>query len=189
MLGLRTGSTMATPFHAYTNEGILRGELPDAVRLSELLETEPELTLRQVRWEPRAGKGVEQRPDSAVSTEDLLLVVAPPETVTPVHSAWNPVTLLISPYVVEAELPTLPGFDPGRALARPSGQFVLLGHVRIRTLDDNDTSRDEHPFAWVNRYAVERIDSALELPFYFPGAVQEPRQDANPPQAMPPSAA
>jgi hypothetical protein len=180
---------MGTSFQAYTNEGILQGELPDGVRLGELLETEAEISLQQVRWQPYQARSVEQRPDSAISTEDLLLVVAPPETVTPVHPAWNPVTLLLSPYVVEAELPTLPGFDPGRALARPSGQFVLVGHVRVRTLGSSDDSRDEHTFAWVNRYAVERIDSALELPFFFPGAVQEPRQDANPPQTMPPSAA
>jgi hypothetical protein len=179
---------MGTPFQAYTNEGILRGELPDAARLGDILETEPEIELQRVRWQPEGGSAVEQRPDSAISTDDLLLVIAPPETVTPGHSAWNPVTLVMPPYFVEAELPTLPGFDPGRALARPSGQFVLMGHVRVGSLASNDEAREEHPFAWVNRYAVERIDSELELPFYFPGAIQEPHQDANPPQ-IPPTAA
>jgi hypothetical protein len=173
---------MGTPFKAYTNEGIVRGELDDAVRMGDLLETESEIALGHVQWEPHRGKAVEQRPDSAISTDDLLLVVAPPETVHPVHSAWNPVKLVMPPYVVEAELPTLPGFDPGRALARPSGQFVLVGHVRVGLLTSSDTARDEHPFAWVNRYAVERIDSALELPFFFPGAVQEPHATANHPQ-------
>jgi hypothetical protein len=178
---------MGTPFQAYTSEGILRGELSDAARLGEVLENEPEITLQQVRWQPHHGT-VEPRPDSAVSTDDLLLVVAPPETVTHVHSAWNPVTLVMPPYFVEGDLPTLPGFDPGRALARPSGQFVLLGHIRVGSLSSREDTRDEHSFAWVNRYAVERIDSQLELPFYFPGAVQEPHQDANPPQ-IPPTAA
>ena len=50
------------------------------------------------------------------------------------------------------------------------------------------THREEHEFAGVNRYAVERIDSELELPFFFPGATQEPHQDANPPQ-LPPTGA
>jgi hypothetical protein len=176
---------MGTPFQAYTNEGILRGELPEAARLGEILETEPEITLHHVQWQPHLAERAEQRPDSAVSTEDLLLVIAPPDTVTPGHSAWNPVRLVMPPYFVEAELPTLPGFDPGRALARPGGQFVLVGHVRVATLSSDDAARDEHPFAWVNRYAVERIDSELELPFYFPGAIQEPHQDANPPQLPP----
>jgi hypothetical protein len=63
-----------------------------------------------------------------------------------------------------------------------------MGHVRVGSLASNDEAREEHPFAWVNRYAVERIDSELELPFYFPGAIQEPHQDANPPQ-IPPTAA
>lgn len=179
---------MGTPFQAYTNEGILRGELPEAARLGEILETEPVIALHHVQWQPHRAERAEQRPDSTVSTDDLLLVIAPPETVTPVHSAWNPVTLVMPPYLVEAELPTLPGFDPGRALARPSGQFVLMGHIRVATLSAHDAARDEHEFAWVNRYAVERIDSELELPFYFPGATQEPHQDANPPQ-LPPTGA
>jgi hypothetical protein len=178
---------MGTPFQAYTNEGILRGELPEAARLGEILETEPEIALHHVQWQPHRAKRAEQRPDSAVSTDDLLLVVAPPETVTPVHSAWNPVTLVMPPYFVEAELPTLPGFDPGRALARPSGQFVLMGHIRV-ALSSDDAARDEHAYAWVNRYAVEGIDSELELPFFFPGARQAPHQDANPPQ-LPPTGA
>jgi hypothetical protein len=179
---------MGTPFQAYTNEGILRGELPEAARLGEILENEPEIALHHVQWQPHRGQGVEQRPDSAVSTDDLLLVIAPPETVTPGHSAWNRVTLVMPPYFVEAELPTLPGFDPGRALARPSGQFVLMGHIRVAELSSDNAAREEHAFAWVNRYAVEHIDSELELPFFFPGATQEPHQDKNPPQ-LPPTGA
>ena len=34
------------------------------------------------------------------------------------------ISLVVGPYIVAGELPTLPGFDPGRALTRPSGEFV-----------------------------------------------------------------
>jgi hypothetical protein len=64
----------------------------------------------------------------------------------------------------------LPGFDPARALARPTGSFVLLGDVRIGLGGRPDDGVDVHPLAWVNRYTVDRIESDLELGFFFPGA-------------------
>ena len=102
--------------------------------------------------------------------DDFLVVVAPPEMNGPAHSVWHDVRIHAGPYVIEARLPTLPGFDPARALARPSGSFVLLGEVRLGLAGRPDDGVDEHALAWVNRYAVDRIESDLELGFFFPGA-------------------
>jgi hypothetical protein len=65
----------------------------------------------------------------------------------------------------------MPGFDPGRALTRPSGEFVLLRDVRISRGDRPglEVARGDHAF--VNRYAVEHIRAELMLGFFFPGAV------------------
>ena len=64
----------------------------------------------------------------------------------------------------------MPGFDPGRALARPTGEFVLLRDVRIALLDDADGPAVGQPSAFVNRYVVDRVAADLMLGFFFPGA-------------------
>jgi hypothetical protein len=84
----------------------------------------------------------------------------------------------VGPYAVEAELPTLPGFDPGRSLIRPSGEFTLLGRVRVMLSGAEDGPADEHDFAWVNRYAVEEVRADIELGQYFPGAHVPPETRA-----------
>ena len=69
----------------------------------------------------------------------------------------------------------MPGFDPARALARPTGSFVLLDHVELALASDPDGPSIEHGLAWVNRYVVERVESDLELGFFFPGAESHDR--------------
>jgi hypothetical protein len=64
----------------------------------------------------------------------------------------------------------MPGFDPGRALARPTGTFVLLRDVRIGLLERPDSGTDSHPQGLVNRYAVDAVEADLMLGFFFPGA-------------------
>ena len=179
---------MGSPFHAYTTEGILRGEFDDAARLSEAIEHEREITVRNLASQPLRGAPAAKQNAQARAVDDLLIVVTPDDVSTPVHASWNAVSLVVPPFFVEGELPTLPGFDPGRALTRPTGQFVLLGRVRVVLLAAGEPALAEHPFAWVNRYAVERVDSALELLFFFPGAAQEPRQSPFDPSG-PPAAA
>ena len=60
--------------------------------------------------------------------------------------------------------------DPGRALARPTGEFVLLRDVRIALVGDTQGSSVNQPAAFVNRYVVDRVAADLMLGFYFPGA-------------------
>ena len=105
-----------------------------------------------------------------VPTDDLFVVVAPPDTPIPVHPAWHDVILVCGPYLVTGRMPTMPGFDPARALARPTGTFVLLDHVTLSLAAVPDGGSIEHALAWVNRYVVERVESDLELGFFFPGA-------------------
>ena len=179
---------MGTPFYAYTTEGILRGEFDDAAQLAQALEQEREITVRNASEQPLRGGPASARHEAAVPVDDLLIVVTPDDVSTPVHAAWNAISLVVPPFFVEGELPTLPGFDPGRALTRPSGQFVLLGRVRVVLLSAGEPAIGEHAFAWVNRYAVEQVESALELLFFFPGAAQETRQPPSDPSG-PPAAA
>jgi len=168
------GSLMTIAFEAYTAEGIRHGTIAEddrlGSRLGDLLES-----LEQVQVE--AGRlacldGTESVHEGAthLAVDDFLVVVAPTELAGPAHSVWHDVRIHTGPYVIEARLPTLPGFDPARALARPSGSFVLLGEVHIGLGGHLDDGVDIHPLAWVNRYAVDRIESDLELGFFFPGA-------------------
>ena len=82
---------------------------------------------------------------------------------------------MVSMSAFGSELPTLPGFDPGRALARPSGRFVLLREVTIRLRDDPERVIAIHGRLLVNRYDVEAVSAELMLGFYFPGAHLEVR--------------
>ena len=68
---------------------------------------------------------------AGVAVDDILLVCAPPETITPVHPSGIDITVEVGPYLVRGLLPSLPGFDPARALARPTGSFVLVGQVTV----------------------------------------------------------
>ena len=69
--------------------------------------------------------------DLTIAIDDVLVAVADDEPTIPVHASWHAIRLEVGPYVVEGELPTLPGFDPGRALTRPTGEFVLLRDPRL----------------------------------------------------------
>ena len=80
-------------------------------------------------------------------------------------SAWRS-----GPYTLEGELATLPGFDPGRALTRPSGEFVLLRDVRLSVRDRvRDAGAPSAHHALVNRYAVERVERRPDARVLLPG--------------------
>ena len=65
------------------------------------------------------------------AVDDIVFALADGEPNAPVHAAWHHVVLHAGPYALEGDLATMPGFDPGRSLARPSGDFVLLRDVRL----------------------------------------------------------
>ena len=161
---------MNEPFEAYTGAGVLRGHLPGRDRLADLLETLDALTLERPVLDPIDGGPRETQSRATVETDDLLLVVAPPGTPTPIHATWHRIGVDAGPFRISGELPTLPGYDPGRSLTRPGGPFVLLGRVAIQLRDTPEAGHAEHAVAWINRYAVEAYQADIELGAYFPGA-------------------
>jgi hypothetical protein len=161
---------MSIQFEAYTAEGIRHGMIAADDRLGDLLGTVTELPVQGGRFSRLDGQVLAIGGTTRQSVDDFLVVVAPPDFNGPAHSVWHDVRIHAGPYVIEARLPTLPGFDPARALARPTGSFVLLGDVRLGLTGRPDDGVDSHPLAWINRYTVDRIESDLELGFFFPGA-------------------
>jgi hypothetical protein len=161
---------MSIQFEAYTAEGIRHGAISDDGRLGDLLESLEQVDVVAGHFASLDGSDALRQTVTRLEVDDFLVVVAPPEANSPAHCVWHDVRIHAGPYVLEARLPTLPGFDPARALARPSGSFVLLGDVRIGLGGRPDDGVDTHPLAWVNRYTVDRIESDLELGFFFPGA-------------------
>lgn len=163
---------MPIRFEAYTTEGVRRGVVDGDGRLGDLIELERELRVGSGHLAPLDGSTPIADPPGGVmlATDDLFVVVAPPDTPVLVHPAWHDVELNCGPYLVTGRMPTMPGFDPARALARPTGSFVLLDHVRLSLAATPDGGSIEHGLAWVNRYVVERVESDLELGFFFPGA-------------------
>jgi len=162
---------MPLQLQAYTAEGLVEGSLPPAGELSELLETLDSITVGAAVVTPLDGRPDVREPRAEIAIDELLVVVAPPSTPAPVHASWHELALAVGPYLVEGLLPTLPGFDPGRALARPGGTFVLLSSARVSLAGDRTGRGVEHPFAWVNRYAVESVEADLDLAVFFPGAL------------------
>ena len=113
----------------------------------------------------------------SIPSDDVLIAVADDDPGVPVHAAWHRIHLEAGPYVLEGELPTLPGFDPGRALTRPSGEFLMLRDIRLSVRDRPEAGVSLGDHALVNRYAVDRIRADLQLGFFFPGATVGPDRD------------
>ena len=109
-----------------------------------------------------------------------MLAVGDDEPEHPGPCVMAQLRIVASPYALAGEMPTLPGYDPGRALARPTGEFVLLRDVCLAVGDDPSLARPLAPVALVNRYVVERVSADLMLGFYFPGAVMEQVDDIVP---------
>jgi hypothetical protein len=159
---------MAIPIEAYTAEGTLTGAIDVPGRLRDVLEAGGDLRVGDV-----SEVGLDGRRAAAPSADiapDALLLVVPAEVDVPHHAVWHPLILEVGPYLIEGELPTLPGFDPGRALARPTGTFVLLRDVDVRLVDDPERLLNRHDRLLVNRYEVLAVTAALMLGFFFPGA-------------------
>lgn len=161
---------MAMRVEVYTVGGVASGLLARPGTLREALATDPEIRLDQAAWQgigeavPRAAGAV------TFGTDDILFAVADEAPSGPVHAAWHHVRLNAGPYALEGELATMPGFDPGRSLTRPSGEWVLLRDVRLSVMGHPEAGVSATDHALVNRYGVERIEADLMLGFFFPGA-------------------
>lgn len=153
---------------AYTVGGKANGVLARPGHLRENLEQSRELVLQGVRWFPLGGSEGQPAGDLTIAIDDVLIAVTDDESAIPVHASWHALRIEVGPYVMEAELPTLPGYDPDRALARPNGEFVLLRDPRLARLGGDLVPIGNQ--ALVNRYAVERVEADIMLGFFFPGA-------------------
>jgi hypothetical protein len=161
---------MAVRVDVYTIGGMASGTMSRMGSLRDALATDDRLTLEGTIWQ--ALEDAAPRPAGTVvmPVDDILFAIADEDPLGLVHMAWHHVLLDAGPYTLEGELATMPGFDPGRSLTRPSGEFVLLRDVRLSLHDHPEAGVSVGDHALVNRYAVERIEADLMLGFFFPGA-------------------
>lgn len=161
---------MAIRVDIYTLGGMASGIMSRAGTLREALSTDESLTLEGTVWQGLDDAAPRPAGTVALAVDDIVFAVAGEEPMPPIHASWHEVLLDAGPYAIEGELATMPGFDPGRSLARPSGEFVLLRDVRLSLKSHPEAGMSVGDHALVNRYAVERIQADLMLGFFFPGA-------------------
>ncbi len=164
---------MTVQVDAYTSAGLARGMLGWPGSLRDVLETGT-LLLEGAAWQGLGASMPESIRSLSIPSDDVLVAVGDEDPGVSVHAAWHHIRLEAGPYTVEGELPTQPGFDPGRALTRPSGEFLELRDVRLTLSGRPDGGLATGRHALVNRYAVERIQADLMLGFFFPGATVDP---------------
>ncbi len=161
---------MSIRLEAYTATGVLQADAAVEGALGEILETLDALPIANGIVAPLDGSPQRIVEPGPMNMDDLMIAVAGGAPSVPVHANWHELALRTGPYLVRGEMPTLPGFDPGRALARPSGPFVLLRSVEVSLVDARDAGTNEHAYAWVNRYNVDAVAGDLNLVLFFPGA-------------------
>ena len=154
---------------AFTAEGVVSGAAALPAGLRDSLDGAQPLQLDRAVWNLIAGGAAERRGPANLEQDDLIVLYVEGEDL-PVHAQWHAVELEAGPYRITGDLPTLPGYDPGRALSRPGGLFIQLRDVRIELVGVPDGGHVERAHALVNRYAVERVASDMDFGFYFPGA-------------------
>jgi hypothetical protein len=165
---------MAIRVDAYTSGGMASGTLARPGALREALEDGESLRLDGAAWQGLNDSRAEAAGSIAIPSDDILVAVGDDDPGVPVHASWHHIHLEAGPYTVEGDLATLPGFDPGRALTRPSGEFLMLRDIRLSVRERPEAGVAIGDHALINRYAVERIRADLMLGFFFPGAVVDP---------------
>ena len=155
---------------AYTATGIVTGTVNAAGHVRGHIEGLSELLVESADWLPLDGTAGRKAGNVKLPVDDLLVLVSDELDDMPGHAQWHTIDLDAGPYRIEGELSTMPGFDPGRALARPTGEFVLLRDVRITLLNEPNGGEVRCAHALVNRYTVDRVAADIMLGFFFPGA-------------------
>jgi hypothetical protein len=161
---------MPIRIEVYTQEGILTGQLSWSGHLRDALEGSSELLVERATLVPLDGRPPSTAATVPIVVDDIVLAIPDEAMPGPVHAAWHAISIDAGPYRIEGELATLPGFDPGRALARPTGEFVLLRDIRMELIARPEAGAVSHAQGLVNRYTVDSIESDLMLGFFFPGA-------------------
>lgn len=169
---------MANRVEVYTTGGMASGVLARPGPLREALTTDGEVRLEQAAWQAIGETSAHSAGSLTIAADDILVAVADEPPSGPMHAAWHHVLLDAGPYRLEGELATMPGFDPGRSLTRPSGEWVLLRDVRLSITAHPEAGVSAGDHALVNRYGVERIRADLMLGFFFPGAAVDAARSA-----------
>ena len=149
--------------------GIAVGAITRAGHVRDALESGAALTIDRATWHALDGSAPRPIGEVTVAPDDIFLATSDESEELPVHAQWHDVILDVGPYRVRGQMPTMPGFDPGRALARPTGEFVQLRDVSIGLVEEE--AGMERSMALANRYVVDRVEADLMLGFFFPGAV------------------
>ena len=178
---------MSLHVEIYTAGGIGIGVVNGSGHLRDVLDAGATLALGSAVWHPLDDSPPHQAGEVIIPPDDVHLATTEEAEDLPVHAQWHDIALEVGPYTVTGQMPTMPGFDPGRALARPTGDFVQLRDVTIGLLGEPAGSGLSRSMALVNRYVVDRVEADLMLGFYFPGA--EMVSSARPAAAPPASAA
>lgn len=161
---------MSIQVEIYGAAGVAIGHVAHDGPLRLVLEAGPGLVVEQATWHSLDGSTPQPRGSVAIAEDDILIAVTDANDEAPVHAQWHEVALDVGPYRVAGQMPTLPGFDPGRAITRPTGEFVLLRDVRIGLRAGAEDENLTRAAAFVNRYVVDRVAADLMLGFFFPGA-------------------
>ena len=154
----------------YAAEGVAIAVVAQAGSLREIVEAGQVVQLSDVTWHPLDGGPAQPAGDRSVAPDDIHVAASDAFEDGPVHAQWHDVEVDLGPYRVTGQMPTMPGFDPGRALARPTGEFVLLRDVQITLVGREADGSVHQRSALVNRYVVDRVEADLMLGFFFPGA-------------------
>jgi len=154
----------------YGTTGVAIGVVARAGRLREVLDSGADLVVERAVWHPLDGSAPRPQGELTVALDDILVAVSDDGDGVPVHAQWHDIVVDVGPYRVAGQMATMPGFDPGRALARPTGEFVVLKDVRIALAGDPDGGAVSQAAALVNRYVVDRVEADMMLGFFFPGA-------------------
>ena len=155
---------------AFTAEGVVRGSMDSLPEFAAMTGVRTGVDVDRATWHPLVGGPVERRGPVRLPTDDVLVLWTDGQDL-PIHATWHDVELVLGPYTITGALPTMPGFDPGRALARPGGPFILIRDARLSLIANPDGGHVERSHAFVNRYAVERVLASIDLGYFFPGAV------------------
>jgi hypothetical protein len=156
----------------YGTAGVAIGIVARGGRLRDVLERDQaqDVVIERTTWHPLDGSPPQPHGELTVPLDDILIAVADDGEDVPVHVQWHDIVVDVGPYQVTGQMSTMPGFDPGRALARPTGEFVLLKEARIAMAGEPDGGAVEQRAAFVNRYVVDRVAADMMLGFFFPGA-------------------
>jgi hypothetical protein len=176
---------MPIAIEAYTAGGILTGALAWPGHLRDALESAPQIVVSQATFAPLDGRPPGPPGDLPLVIDELVVATSDETLPSFVHAAWHQIAIEAGPYRVTGDLATLPGFDAGRALTRPSGSFVHLRDIGISLLDRPEAGTATYSEGLVNRYLVDMVESDLMLGFFFPGARMEGPGSLPPPAPAP----